>query len=471
MPKIDEMTIRRVKDAAKIEDVIGDFVTLRKAGVNLTGLCPFHNDEHDGNFIVRPSTIPDNRGGNTYRCFVCDKKGDAIKFLMEHERLTYPDAIRWLGKKFNEPVDDVPLNYTPPPPRPKPVPPPLMEIPRDWVSGLMQRGYANNFITWLTTLPWGIDERARLQQTLWQYCVAGWNDGRVCFWQIDHTGVVRCAKLMRYEDNGHRCKIEHPGWIYNQRGIRERLDPDHHTILRPLFGAHLLGRYPQAPVNVVESEKTAIIMANYYGDPQQGVWLACGGLNWMNLDSMQPLIDQQRTVWLWPDRDGIDKWQEVCDKLGADNIRVYTDFFQTHYVEEDDGPKADIADITIRIMGGGRLPVQTDLQTKTQTKTQTNTGDPQPPTILPHGGSAAATPDSTTDGKPDNVSEAEWLEHLSIMKAIKEWKLTHADDEPFYQRTPLQQLMHDRVEESKRRKKLEQLKPKEQDDRRSENQG
>ena len=104
MPKIDEMTIQRVKDAVKIEDVIGDFVTLRKAGVNMTGLCPFHDDQNDGNFIVRPSTIPDNRGGNTYRCFVCDKKGDAIKFLMEHERLSYPDAIRWLGKKFNEPV-------------------------------------------------------------------------------------------------------------------------------------------------------------------------------------------------------------------------------------------------------------------------------------------------------------------------------------------------------------------------------
>ena len=320
-----------------------------------------------------------------------------------------------------------------------------MEIPRDWVSGLMQRGYANNFITWLTTLPWGIDERARLQRTLWQYCVAGWNDGRVCFWQIDHQGVVRCAKLMRYEDNGHRCKTEHPGWIYNQKGIRERLDPDHHTILRPLFGAHLLKAYPQAPVNIVESEKTAIIMANYYGDPQQGVWLACGGLNWMNLDSMQPLIDQQRTVWLWPDKDGISKWQEVCDKLGADNIRVYTDFFQTHYVEEDDGPKADIADITIRIMGGGRLPVKSE-------ELRVKSDNPEP-------------------SQPDNISEAEWLEHLSIMKAIKEWKLTHADDEPFYQRTPLQQLMHDRVEESKRRKKLEQLKPKEQDDRRSENQG
>ena len=465
MPKIDEMTIRRVKDAVKIEDVIGDFVTLRKAGVNMTGLCPFHDDQNDGNFIVRPSTIPDNRGGNTYRCFVCDKKGDAIKFLMEHERLSYPDAIRWLGKKFNEPVDDVPLNYTPPPPRPKPVPPPLLEIPREWVTGLRKRHYDNLFIRWLYTLPWSAEGLQRLQSTLWQYCVMGWQDGRVVFWQIDHEGTVRCAKLMRYLPDGHRDKQEHPGWIYNQKGIRERLDPDHHTILRPLFGAHLLKAYPQAPVNVVESEKTAIIMANYYGDPQQGLWLACGGLNWLNLDSMQPLIDQGRTVWLWPDRDGVEKWQQVCDKLGADNVRVYTDFFRTSYVAEDDGPKADIADIAIRLMGGGRLPRHNENDNENE---QNHTGDPQPPTILAHGGSAAATPDPTTDcgERPDGVTDEEWLEHLSIMKAIKEWNLTHVPDEPFPGNTPLQQLMHDRVEESKRLKK--QLKQQQNNERQPE---
>lgn len=446
MPKIDDLTIQRVKDAARIEEVIGDFVTLRKAGVNLTGLCPFHDDRHTGNFIVRPHGL--KVGGNTYRCFVCDKKGDAVKFLMEHERLSFPDAIRWLGKKYNILVDDVPLNYTPPPPRPVPPPPPLLEIPREWVTGLRRRNYDNIFIRWLYSLPWSAEGLQRLQQTLWQYCVMGWQDGRVVFWQIDHTGTVRCAKLMRYLPDGHRDKQEHPGWLYNQKGIRERLDPDNHTIMRPLFGAHLLKAHPQAPVNVVESEKTAIIMANYYGNPDIGLWLACGGLNWLNLDSMQPLIDQGRTVWLWPDRDGVEKWQQVCDKLGADNVRVYTDFFRTSYVPEDDGPKADIADIAIRLMGGGRLPEQHN--------EQNHTGDPQPPTKVRTAACAAATPDPSAGERPDGVSDEEWLEHLSIMKAIKEWQLTHAEDEPFYTNTPLQQLLHDRVEESKRKRKEKQ---------------
>ena len=360
MPKIPDDIIRRVQDAAKIEDVVGDFVTLRKAGVNLTGLCPFHDDRHDGNFIVRPSTVPEKRGGNTYRCFVCDAKGGPVTFLMEHERLSFPDAIRWLGKKYCIDVDNVPLNYTPPPPRPKPAPLPVLEIPRAYVARTMTIAQEQSilFIYWLQLLPWDEEQRARLQQTLWMYCVGGWRDGRVVFWQIDHTGVPRSAKLMKYLSDGHRDKTQHPGWIYNQDGCRQRLMPDEHEIINPLFGSHLLNRYQKAVINIVESEKTAIIMANYYGDFDSQIWLACGGLKHLQLDSLQPLIDQGRTIWLWPDKDGRDAWQEVADKLGYDKCRVYTHFFDTCWCEED-GDKADVADIAIRMMRTGDKPRQT----------------------------------------------------------------------------------------------------------------
>ena len=102
-------------------------------------------------------------------------------------------------------------------------------------------------------------------------------------------------------------------------------------------------------VNVVESEKTAIIMSAYYGNLDSQLWLACGGLSHMNLDAMQVLIDQGRKVWLWPDKDGIKQWREVVDKLGSDNVQVYTRFFDTCWREED-GPKADAADIAMRMM-------------------------------------------------------------------------------------------------------------------------
>ena len=357
MAKIEQWIIDKVIDAADIEEVVGDFVKLRKAGVNRTGLCPFHDDQHDGNFIVRPKGI--KTGGNTYRCFKCDAKGDSVRFLMDHERLSFPDAIRWLGKKYNIEVDDVPLNYTPPPPRPTPPPPPTLEIPRAWVKRTMDLAGDNIlFIYWLRQLPWSDAQRARLNQTLWQYCVGGWRDGRVVFWQIDHDGVPRAAKLMKYMPDGHRDKTQHPGWIYNQSGFREICDPDNHTIEKPLFGIHLLKRYPQAIVNIVESEKTAIIMANFYGDPDRQLWLACGGLKHLRLEAIQPLIDQERTVWLWPDKDGVDDWQQVADKLGSEKVQVYTKFFETCWREED-GDKADAADITIRMMRTGDQPRET----------------------------------------------------------------------------------------------------------------
>lgn len=356
MPKISDDVVRAVTDAAKIEDVVGDFVTLRKAGVNMTGLCPFHDDENDGNFIVRPSTLSlGATGRNTYRCFVCDAKGGPVQFLMESERMSFPDAIRWLGKKYSIEVDNVPLNWTPPPPKPVPPPKPPLEMRREWVSQLMQADYNRNIFTyWYGKLPWNQEQRKRMAQTLWMYCVGCWHDGRVVFWQIDHNGIPRAAKLMRYETDGHRYhekkgEKNSTGWLYNQDGYRDICQPNEHTILKPLFGAHLLKRYPQATVNVVESEKTALIMANYYGCPESQLWLACGGLKFLNLDAMQVLIDQGRKVWLWPDKDGIDKWQEVADKLGSEQVQVYTKFFDACWVPED-GDKADAADIAIRMM-------------------------------------------------------------------------------------------------------------------------
>ena len=371
MPKIRDDVVRAVIDRAKIEDVVDDILGsysranpggLKKCGVNYTAICPFHDDHNNGNFIVRPSTIAEKNGGNTYKCFVCGKKGGPVTFLMEQQRMTFPDAIRWLGRKYCVEVDDVPLNWTPPPHRPTPPPPPVLEIPRSWVRRTMDLAQPDKilFLYWLWMLPWSEQQRARLSETLWTYCVGGWRDGRVVFWGIDHEGVPRAAKLMRYVEDGHRDKTQHPGWIYNQpgtydenrnyiKGPKDILDPDNHTILKPLFGAHLLKRYPDAIVNIVESEKTALIMANFYGQLDRQLWIACGGLKHLHLDSMQPLIDMGRTVWLWPDKDGVDEWQKLADKLGSDRVNIYTKFFETCWREED-GPKADAADITIRMM-------------------------------------------------------------------------------------------------------------------------
>ena len=90
---IDHSTIDRIMDAAQIYDVVSDFVTLRKRGVNYVGLCPFHDDKTPS-FYVSPAK-------NLCKCFACGKGGNPVHFIMLHEQLSYPDALRYLAKKYH----------------------------------------------------------------------------------------------------------------------------------------------------------------------------------------------------------------------------------------------------------------------------------------------------------------------------------------------------------------------------------
>ncbi len=89
---IDRPTVDKIIDAANIVDVVSDFVTLKRAGANYKGLCPFH-DDRTPSFMVSPAK-------NYCKCFACGKGGNPVGFIMEHEQLTYPDALRWLAKKY-----------------------------------------------------------------------------------------------------------------------------------------------------------------------------------------------------------------------------------------------------------------------------------------------------------------------------------------------------------------------------------
>ena len=90
---IDQPTIDRILDAAQIVDVVSEFVTLRKRGVNFVGLCPFHDDKTPS-FYVSPAK-------GLCKCFACGKGGNAVHFIMEHEQMSYPEALRWLAKKYH----------------------------------------------------------------------------------------------------------------------------------------------------------------------------------------------------------------------------------------------------------------------------------------------------------------------------------------------------------------------------------
>jgi len=92
---IDQLTIEKILDAANIVDVVSEFVTLRRRGVNYVGLCPFHN-EKTPSFYVSPSK-------GICKCFSCGKGGNAIHFLMEHEQMSFQDAAEWLANKYGIP--------------------------------------------------------------------------------------------------------------------------------------------------------------------------------------------------------------------------------------------------------------------------------------------------------------------------------------------------------------------------------
>ncbi len=355
---MDQITIDKIKDAASIVDVVGDYTRLRKKGVNFEGLCPFHDDTSLGSFFVSPSK-------NICKCFACGKGGDPVSVVMDQEKMTYIDALRYLAHKYSIPVDDdydrtrfqnikhakprdlsdVILNRE------------MLVLSRDTVRMTVgrERTDLDMFCTWLRHLPWDTqEERDRMEQMLWLYCVGHWNDGRVVFWQIDENGQPRSGKLMRYLPDGHRDKTRPPGWVHNQQGVRELLNMDRCEYRSTLFGMHLLKKFPRAVVHLVESEKTALICATHYGHPEDNLWLACGGLKFLKIGTLAPLFEQHRSVYLWPDKDGIDEWTKVRNSIKdfypqAEHFEVNTEFLTKEWTEAD-GPKADVADIILRTM-------------------------------------------------------------------------------------------------------------------------
>lgn len=348
MPKIDKSIIQRILEAARIEDVVGSFIELKKSNTRYIGLCPFHDDRHVGSFVVYPK-------GNCYKCFACDSKGGVVQFLMDYAKMDYPTAIRWLGKKYNIPTDSVDFNVQLPPPRPLPPPLPMLELPDNMVS-MYQHTDNDNLFQWIRTgINWDHAQRARIEPVLAAYRVGHGHFGHTIFWQIDEQQRVRTAKMMKYRTDGHRDKESQWNfdWVHAALYRREGTGySDEKTDVKPcLFGLHLLTAYErpgiQQDVCMVESEKTALLMAIAYGNHEKQVWMACGGLENITAQKLAPLIASQRNIILYPDRDGIEKWRNKVHALNYDRARVDSAPVTEWWMEED-GPKADIGDVVVR---------------------------------------------------------------------------------------------------------------------------
>ena len=365
---IDRITETKIKESAKIVDVVGEFIDLKKKGVEYTTYCPFHQDKHLGNFMVSPKR-------NIAKCFSCGWSGDPIKFLMEHEKMEYKEALMWLAKKYSIPCEDAKdYAYTPAPPRP-PVPQlPTLELPKFVMAGtLLDDALANdNLVTWIRQyIHWDTIQRRRVEEMICAYFIGHGKNGHTIFWQVDEQCRIRTGKMMKYKRDGHRDKVATWNFDFIHATLRRHrdpktgemtdeppypfphlFDPDKQEMRQCLFGLHLLDRWKrrdmEQTVCIVESEKTALLMAIAYGNHAKQVWMACGGLENLTRDKLKPLIDQHRKIILYPDRDGIEKWRVKCEQLHYDRAIIDATPV-TSWWEPRDGDKADIADVAIRI--------------------------------------------------------------------------------------------------------------------------
>ena len=238
-----------------------------------------------------------------------------------------------------------------------------------WAEKAARR--TSTFRQWMERLPIAPDTLSRVLDlyyvggTATSVCKGGISYGpAVVFWLIDEEMRVHDAKLMAYQPDGHRVA----DWCDWMRSVcrRTHCGPQLDRTDKVLFGLHLLPRFPQKPVAIVESEKTALICACRYPDI---VWLATGGCANLQADKLQDLANRQLLVF--PDSGEYDKWNAAMKASGCRNYQVM-DFMEQFL------PNTDIADI---ILGEARLK-------QTEAAPPLQESAPQPVTAPPQQASA-----------------------------------------------------------------------------------
>lgn len=194
--------------------------------------------------------------------------------------------------------------------QPKPLPP-FQPLPMDYV--LRSHSPQSTFWQWMTTdVAHRLDiSHADLQRVYDDYCIGATRKGSVIFWQIDETTRVHGGHIMQYRSDGHRDGFQ--GWTHTELIKRGLLPPDW-LLYQCFFGQHLLAQRPQVTVCMVESEKTALIMAAVY---PEHLWMATCGSGGLSAEKCQCL--QGRRVVLFPDSGCLTKWREKMQQtVGID---------------------------------------------------------------------------------------------------------------------------------------------------------
>ncbi len=175
--------------------------------------------------------------------------------------------------------------------------------------------------------------RSEAKRVYEDYHLGALADGRVIFWQITKEGEVRSGKVMKYGDDGHR--QGYPNWMHNLLGSCEDVANDY-KLHQCLFGEHLLARYPDRDVALVESEKSALVCSLLQPDK---VWVASGGCKQLNAEKLSVLIG--RHVVIYPDSGEFVHWYRLALKLKDLDFDIRSEL-------ERYPPNTDIADVLLK---------------------------------------------------------------------------------------------------------------------------
>lgn len=213
----------------------------------------------------------------------------------------------------------------------------IIYIPSNYLTKSISNIYANNFVNFLKE-QFGIKDTKSLIELYKIGSSNNWN-GASIFWYIDKDNNVRTGKIMLYHnDSGKRVKepYNHITWVHNKLKIPNE------NIRKCLFGEHLLTIYPNKPVGIVESEKTAIIASLFFQDL---IWMATGGISNLSLKYLEPL--KNRKIILFPDIGAYNLWMEKTKKLEKSFDIKVSKYLEDNASTDDKKEKYDVADFIL----------------------------------------------------------------------------------------------------------------------------
>lgn len=309
---------------------------VRRVGANHVTLCPWHNDHHPSLSLV------EGTGKNYCHCFSCGQGGDVISYAMQREQWTFQEACQWLSNEFGICTVKNGWGYTPKPkvkPRVEPAEPVYTYIPVAMVDELvsMESSLCRCLVQMFQprAVEWLVEE-----YRLGCYSLNGLDDYTV-FPNIDAQGRVCNLKIQHYDTNLESNCFAHSDqgirWLGKMWATEGKLPKDAEFRSDCLFGEHLLTRYPNSTVALVESPKNALFGALAF---PRLTWVAAGSKSLLKRKSLQPL--KGRDVIIIPDCDAIEEWTAIVNGMADLANFTMSDFCRRMAPEGQ--PKFDIAD-------------------------------------------------------------------------------------------------------------------------------